>query len=85
MRLTTWAVLSPLGCCLVLGYACCRGLHDPVTIALYHLFAYWALIGSLLVVVCALLDALDGRGKNEPPDARDASQAPRRRRFRSMV
>lgn len=56
MRLTTWAVLTPLGCCLVLGYACCRGLHDPVTLALYHLFAYWALLGALFVAAYAALE-----------------------------
>lgn len=83
MRLTTWAVLTPLGCCLVMGYACCRGLQDPVTIALYHLFAYWALLGALLVVVCALLQALDARRVGRPPDAGDQSRAARRRRRRS--
>jgi hypothetical protein len=82
MRVTTWAVVAPLGCCLVLGYACCRGLRDPVTVALYHLFAYWALIGALFAMVCALLDWIAARRDGDMSGDDSRSEMRRRRRRR---
>lgn len=40
---SAWAVVVVLlAVCQIIGYACCRGLQDPITVAVFHLCAYWA-------------------------------------------
>jgi len=59
MRKAWCAVGVLLALCLVIGYACCRGLQDPITVAVYHLCAYWACLLASGLGAIELLRAIE--------------------------
>lgn len=70
MREAWWVVVALLVVCQVIGYACCRGLDDPITAAVYHLLAYWALLLAAGLGAIEALQAIDRWRARSAPRSR---------------